>query len=556
MQYSDRPWLHLYDEGMVHDIEPEFDTALTMFKAAAARHPDADLIRYFDGVLTMAEVDRMTDALAVGLHAQGFQPGERVAVFLQNVPQFMLSMLATWKAGGVMVPINPMNKERELEYVLKDSGATVLVALESLYAEVAAEVVGSGHTKVRTVVTTNELDLLGDETPPALFAGSSKQRIDGTLDLLDIVRSHDGEQLETPEIQPESIALITYTSGTTGPSKGATNSHRNIVFNSTAYRDWMYLTEDDVVLGVAPLFHITGLIAGITLAFLVPMPLVLGYRFDVSTTLDLIERHRPTFTIGAITVFIALANDPEAADRDFTSLSKVYSGGAAIPPSVAERMEAELGLYIHNAYGLTETTSPSHAVPLNTRAPVDETSGALSVGVPIFNTVVRVVDDEGIDVPFGEVGEFVTSGPQVVSGYWEKPLETEHALPNGELFTGDVGFMNSEGWFFVVDRKKDQINASGYKVWPREVEDVLYEHPAVREAAVVGVADEYRGETVKAFVSLRPGTEVTEIELISFCKERMAAYKYPRMVEIVDELPKTVTGKILRRELRPAPNQP
>ena len=185
----------------------------------------------------------------------------------------------------------------------------------------------------------------------------------------------------------------------------------------------------------------------------------------------------------------------------------MYSGGAAIAPAVADRLEAELGFYIHNIYGLTETTSPSHGVPFHRRAPVDETSGALSVGVPIFNTVVRVVDDDGNDVPFGEIGEFVTSGPQVVSGYWQKPAETEHALPGGALFTGDVGFMNADGWFFVVDRKKDQINASGYKVWPREVEDVLYEHPAVREAAVVGVADEYRGETVKAFVSFRPGTD-------------------------------------------------
>jgi len=554
MEYSDRPWLHLYDEGMAHDIEPEFLTALAMFQAAAAKFPDRDLTRYFDGALTMAEVDRMTDALAAGLRAHGFQPGDRLAVFLQNVPQFLLSMLAAWKAGGMLVPINPMNKEREVEYHLVDSGATVLVALESLYADVAAEVVDSGRTNVRAVFTTNELDLLGDETPPALFADSIKQRIDGTFDLLEIINSHDGEKLETPELGPDDIAIIAYTSGTTGPPKGATNTHSNVVFNSTAYRDWVYLSEEDVVLGVAPLFHITGLIAGLTLAFLVPMPLVLGYRFDISSMLDLIDRHRPTFTIGAITVFIALANDPDAAKRDFRSLTRVYSGGAAIAPSVADRMEAELGLYIRNAYGLTETTSPSHLVPFNRRAPVDKTSGALSVGVPIYNTVVRVVDDEGNSVPFGEIGEFVTRGPQVVSSYWGKPAETEHALPNGELFTGDVGFMNSDGWFFVVDRKKDQINASGYKVWPREVEDVLYEHPAVREAAVVGVADEYRGETVKAFVSLRPDVAVTENELIAFCKERMAAYKYPRVVEIVDELPKTVTGKILRRQLRPEAN--
>jgi long-chain acyl-CoA synthetase len=226
------------------------------------------------------------------------------------------------------------------------------------------------------------------------------------------------------------------------------------------------------------------------------------------------------------------------------------SGGAPIAPATVEAFERQFGAYIHNIYGLTETTSPSHCTPIGMRAPVDETSGALSVGVPIFNTLVRVVDDDGKDLPAGEVGEIVTSGPQVVSGYWNKPEETEHAIPGGQLHTGDVGLMDEQGWFYIVDRKKDQINAAGYKVWPREVEDVLYGHEAVREAAVVGVPDEYRGETVKAFVSLKPGAHADADELIAFCKERMAAYKYPRQVEFVDELPKTASGKVLRRELR------
>jgi long-chain acyl-CoA synthetase len=199
---------------------------------------------------------------------------------------------------------------------------------------------------------------------------------------------------------------------------------------------------------------------------------------------------------------------------------------------------------------LTETTSPSHCVPVGTRAPVDPNSGALSVGVPMFNTVVRVVDEHDRDVEPGEIGEFVTAGPQVVSGYWEKPEESEHAIPAGRLHTGDVGFMDERGWFYLVDRKKDQINAAGYKIWPRDVEDVLYSHDAVREVAVVGVLDEYRGETVKAFVSVKPGTSVTEEALIAFCRERMAAYKYPRQIEFLEELPKTASGKILRRDLR------
>ncbi|HKA04841.1 MAG TPA: AMP-binding protein, partial [Acidimicrobiales bacterium] len=479
--YEDRPWLARYDAGQPADIAPAFGDALSMFRTAAAAHPDRALVYYFDRSITMAEADDASDALAAGLLANGFQPGDRLAVYLQNVPQFVVAMLATWKAGGIMVSINPMNKTRELEYLLADSGASVLVTLESLWEEIAGPLVATGSTPVRLAITTSELDYLEDE-PPALLASSRKTRPDGTLDLLTMVAEHAGELVPNVALGPDDVAFLTYTSGTTGPPKGAMNTHGNVVFNSTAYRDWMSLTTDDTVLGVAPLFHITGLIAHVTVAFLVPMPIVLGYRFDPATVLDLLERYRPTFTVGAITVFIALMNDPSFDGRDLSSLTKVYSGGAPIAPSVVERFENEAGSYIHNIYGLTETTSPSHAVPMTKEAPVDPTSGALSVGVPIFNTVVRVVDEEGKDVPVGEIGEFVTSGPQVVSGYWEKPEETAHAIPGGHLHTGDVGFMDEDGWYYVVDRKKDMINAAGYKVWPREVEDVLYMHSAVREA--------------------------------------------------------------------------
>ena len=277
---------------------------------------------------------------------------------------------------------------------------------------------------------------------------------------------------------------------------------------------------------------------------------MLDHRFDAGRALELIERHAVTYTTGAITVFIALMDSAAAGEHDTSSLRTIVSGGAPVAPATVEAFERRFGAYIHNIYGLTETTSPSHGVPSGATAPVDDTSGALSVGVPIFNTVVRVVGDDGRELPPGEVGEIVTSGPMVVPGYWNKPEETEHALPGGALHTGDVGYMDAAGWFYIVDRKKDQINAGGYKVWPREVEDVLYQHEAVREAAVVGVPDAYRGETVKAYVSLRPGQTATAEELIAFCRQQMAAYKYPRQVEFLDELPKTVSGKLLRRELR------
>ncbi|WP_300009373.1 AMP-binding protein, partial [Pseudonocardia sp.] len=240
----------------------------------------------------------------------------------------------------------------------------------------------------------------------------------------------------------------------------------------------------------------------------------------------------------------------EAGPEHFASVKTLYSGGAPIPPSTVERFRERFGHYIHNAYGMTETTSGVVAVPPGLRAPVDEASGTLSVGVPLPGVDASVVGVDDRPVPPGQQGELVLSGPQIVSGYWRNAAATAGAMPGGRLHTGDVAVMDSAGWVYLVDRLKDQINASGYKVWPREVEDVLYEHEAVREAAVVGVPDEYRGESVKAFVSLRPGRSVTEDELIAFTKERMAAYKYPRAIEFLDEIPKTVTGKLLRRELR------
>jgi long-chain acyl-CoA synthetase len=545
--HTDRPWLALYDDGAPPEIELEHASALAMFDRAVQRAGDRPAIRYFDAELTWADVDRLAGALAVGLRELGIEPGDRVAVYLQNVPQFLIAMVATWKAGAIMVSVNPMYKARELEEILGDSGAKGLVALESLYGDVAAGVVGG--TDVCAIVTTSPLDFVDGE-PPAALAGIDRARHDGTHDLLELARAHEGEQPEPVELGPDDVAYLTYTSGTTGPPKGAMNTHRNVVFNAQVYRDWIRLGDDDSVFAAAPLFHITGLIGHAAIAMLVPIPLVLFHRFEPGLALEQAERQRPTFTIAAITAFIAMLNHKDGESRDLSSLGKVYSGGAPIPAATVEAFEEKFGPYIHNIYGLTETTSPSHAVPLDRRAPVDESSGALSVGVPVFNTVVRIVGEDGEELPPGEIGEFVTSGPQVVPGYWEKPEETENALPGGALKTGDVGFMDEDGWFYLVDRKKDQINASGYKVWPREVEDVLYGHPAVREAAVVGVPDEYRGETVKAFVSLKEGASADADELIAFCKERMAAYKYPRQVEVIDEIPKTATGKILRRELR------
>jgi long-chain acyl-CoA synthetase len=546
--YDEKPWLSLYDQGQPAETALEFADALSMFRASVSRNPDGDIIRYFGGRITARELDELSDGFAVALAGLGVRAGDRVALYLQNVPQFVIAMLAAWKAGGIAVPVNPMNRARELDAVLRDSGARVLVCLEGLYRDVARAVIEDGGLET-AVVTTSELDYLARDDQ-RVFAGIERLDCEGAHDMAALIERHRGQVPAGVTFDPSDTALLTYTSGTTGPPKGAMNSHGNVVFNSQAYRQWCRLGPDDVVLGVAPLFHITGLIAHISLSLLLGAPLVLAYRFEPSVMMETIRDERPTFTIGSITVFIALMNAPNADRGALASLTKTWSGGAPIPPSTVKAFQAQFGQYIHNAYGLTETTSPSHLVPFDAVAPIDDISGALSVGVPVYNTVVRIVGDDGQDLPPGEVGEIVTSGPMVVPGYWNKPEETAHALPGGALHTGDVGYMDAAGWFYIVDRKKDQINAGGYKVWPREVEDVLYQHEAVREAAVVGVPDPYRGETVKAYVSLRPGQTATPEELIAFCREQMAAYKYPRQVEFLDELPKTVSGKLLRRELR------
>jgi long-chain acyl-CoA synthetase len=544
--YDERPWLGLYGDQPA-DKEPEYGNALEMFRAGVAADPSGAAIKYFDGVLTRQELDEQSDALASALLANGFGRGDRLAVYLQNVPQFLVCMVGTWKAGGVMVSINPMSRTRELTYLLKDSGAKVLVCLETLYDDVARGVVPD--TDVALVLTTSELEYQS-RNDERLFKGVSRQRHDGTTDFTELLQQHRGQTPPPVQFTPDDVAFLTYTSGTTGVPKGAMNTHGNVVFTASVYRDWAHFGPGGSVFGIAPLFHITGLIGHIAVSFLAPSTLVLAYRFEPQVVLDALLEHRPTYTIGAITAFNALLNSPEFSKDHFSSFTSVYSGGAAISPTAEQAFRAATGHQVHNAYGLTETTSPMTLTPFGAPSPVDPTSGALSVGVPVSNTVVRIQGEDGEDLPLGEVGEIVADGPQVVAGYWGKPEETAASLPGGALKSGDVGFMNPEGWIFIVDRKKDMINASGYKVWPREVEDVLAEHPAVRESAVVGVPDEKRGETVKAYVSIKAGAQATPDELIAHCKERMAAYKYPRQVEIIDELPKTVTGKILRRELR------
>ncbi|MCX5299373.1 AMP-binding protein [Streptomyces sp. NBC_00193] len=567
-RYAAKPWLGLLSPVQRAPITPP-PSVLHAFRAAVARAPGHTALAYFDGRLTYAETDALSDSLAGHLAAHGIRRGDRVAVMLQNTPHFVLTVLAAWKAGAVVVPLNPMYKSAEVGHILRDSGATALVCEARAWEGYLGETVRG--TGVRVALTAHDTDFQTRNDPRVFPApGSTPTGLRGAeplageagiadeapgphgagpADLLTVARQGHPAPPD-PGLTAADTALISYTSGTSGIPKGAMNPHGALTHNAVRQVTGHPLPEGSGYFALAPLFHITGMVCELAACFINAGTLVLAHRFDAGAVLDAFLEHRPAYTVGPATAFMALAAHPGASPDHFASFRVVSSGGAPLPPALVERLRAAYGFYLRNGYGLTECTAPCASVPVHLEAPVDPASGTLSVGVPGADTLVRILDESGAEVPFGETGEIAVRGPQVVPGYWGLPEDTAKAFPDGELRTGDVGFMDPEGWLYVVDRKKDMINASGFKVWPREVEDVLYTHPAVREAAVVGIPDPYRGESVKAYVSLRPGVETDPAELSAYCAERLAAYKYPRRVEILPVLPKTTSGKILRRELR------
>jgi long-chain acyl-CoA synthetase len=522
-------------------------TILDTFRHTVAHRLDSPALVYFDTALSAAELDAASDALAAALQPD-VSHQQRVALYLQNMPQYVIALLAVWKLNATAVPLNPMLTPHEVTKLVDDATPQVLIGLDTLCTDALMDALA--HTSVRRVITTSALDLQRSGDHRVLPSTRLATR-PGTEDLMLLIERHRGRTVAGPPPRADDVAVITYTSGTTGKPKGAMNTHRNVLTGGDAYRQWFSLDADDAILGVAPLFHVTGLSGHIAVAITAGAPLILSYRFDVGVISDMVRTHRPTFTVAALTVFIALL-EAGVSREDLHSLTKIASGGAPVAAGVLDRFVQRYGTYVHNVYGMTETTSPVLAVPVGSQAPVDAQTSALSVGKPVLSASVTVLDEDGNPAHSGQVGEIATTGPQIVPGYFNQPEQTAAAFRGKWLLTGDVGYVDDEGWFYLVDRKKDVIVASGYKVWPREVEDVLYTHPAVREAAVVGEPDAYRGETVKAFVSVRDGATVDEQELITHCRERLAAYKYPRAVEFLDDIPKTATGKILRRNLRDA----
>ncbi|HEX6676136.1 MAG TPA: long-chain fatty acid--CoA ligase [Actinomycetes bacterium] len=484
---------------------------------AAGMYPDRAAVRLDDLVLTYRELDERSARVAGLLAARGVEPGDRVGVMLPNVAEFPVLYYGVLRAGAVVVPMNPLLKAREVEYYLTDSGARVLFAWEGAAEEAAkgAEAAGAGCVRV----APEAFDHLLDGAVPATA-------VTGRAD--------------------DDTAVILYTSGTTGRPKGAELTHANLVRNAAVSASTLFhLQPDDVVMGCLPLFHSFGQTCGLNAVVGSGACLTLLARFDPGKALEVIERDRVTVFEGVPTMYLALLHHPRRGDHDVSSLRVCVSGGAALPVEVLRGFEDAFGCAILEGYGLSETS------PVASFNHPDRVRKPGSIGTPVRGVEMRLVDALGGDVASGEVGEVAIRGHNVMKGYWRREEATREAIPDGWFRTGDLARQDGDGYFFIVDRKKDLIIRGGYNVYPREVEEVLYEHPAVAEAAVVGLPHPTHGEEVGAAVVLKPGAAATPAELQAFCKERVAAYKYPRHLWLEAALPKTATGKLLRREVQP-----
>lgn len=539
-----RPWLALYGMKPRH-LEPRFNDCLAMFQAAVRSVPAAPALRYFDGVLDYRTLGTLSDRLALDLGNRGIGRGDRIAIIFQNIPQFPIAVIACWKIGAIPMPCNPMYSERELVGLFKD-GEPRLVMCQTDRIEVT-------RAALNAVGLRDEQLLVAS---PATYQSRNDRRVldvavEGDSFTAATAGSHGSAPPPDRVVSPDEAGLLLYTSGTTGRPKGAVLAHRALAFNAETSFEWFELGTAASILALAPLFHITGFVCHFCAALRAQGFMVLTYRFHPDVVLEAIREARPSFAIGAITAYNALMKAPAADPEAFASFHRLYSGGAPIPPALVAQFLARTGQRILPAHGMTETAAPTHVAPPTLVTPTDSRSGAFSIGIPTSDVDAMIVDEMGNELSAGQPGELLLRGPQLLSGYWCREAETREALADGWLHTGDVAVMDDHGWFYIVDRKKDVIIASGFKVWPREVEDVLYLHEGIREAAVIGIPDEYRGETVKACVSLVPGVRVEPAELIAFCRQRLAAYKVPCVIEILDDLPKTATGKLMRAALRP-----
>jgi long-chain acyl-CoA synthetase len=507
--------------------------------------------------MTYGQVDDLSSRFATALVALGVRKGDRVAIFMPNMPQFVLAYFGILKAGGIIVPCSPLYKGKELEFQLRDSGASVIVAANDIVKgnDLFESVEACRKSLEIKVITASLTDYLPSaKRALAGFAGVKNVKREGTVGAFRDLVAKSKPLGKYAYIDPrKDVAVLQYTGGTTGVAKGAMLTHANLYLNAAVIAAWFPLANDDIALGVLPFFHIYGMTAAMNAPLYAGGSIVLLPRFEVEAVMETIQKEKITSFCGVPTMYIAVIHHPDVKKFSLRTVRGCLSGGAALPTAVSKAFGELTGGTLVEGYGLSEASPVTHCNPIGEGASLRE--GSIGIPLPFTDAEVLDMDDSSKRLGVGEVGELAVKGPQVMLGYWNNKAETENVLTkDGWLLTGDIAKMDGDGYFYIVDRKKDMIDVSGLKVYPREVEELLFTHPGVKEAAVVGMPDDYRGEAVSAYVVLKPESKgkVTEAEIIQFCRTNLATYKAPRKVTFVDELPKTLVGKVLRRRLREA----
>jgi long-chain acyl-CoA synthetase len=537
MIYQEKPWLNLYDPRVDEHVSVKHESLYDFLESAVNRFGDKPAFTFYGKVFSFDETKLMVDRLAAALHKEGLKKGDRVAIMLPNCPQYVFTLFAIFRLGGIAVQVNPMYVEREIAYVLDDSGAKFMVALDAFYPKVKKV---QSDTFLKKVIVVS-------------FGGERKELAEGDYYFEECLRA--GEEIPLIEIDPhEDVAVLQYTGGTTGVPKGVMLTHYNLLANFNQVCDFIYNTCEQIpesfkMITVLPMFHVYGLSSVALCGIREGANQIILPRFEVKEIIETIKREKPFIFAGVPTMYFALNSQPELLkDCDLKELWYVGSGGAPLPVEQAKTFEKITGATLRDGYGLSE------AAPTIAFNPPFVPRKYGSIGIPVQSTVVRIVreteDGEIVDVPVGEAGELIVMGPQVMKGYWNRPKDTEDVLKDGWLFTGDIAKMDEEGYLYILDRMKDMIIASGYNVYPREIEEVLYQMEGVEEAIVIGVPDDYRGETVKAFIKPIEGYTLSTEEILQYAKDNLAPFKAPKEVEILSELPKSSVGKLLRRVLR------
>ncbi len=538
--YAQKPWLRHYDYWVPADVSFPRQPIYYALNLSATHHPDRAATVFLGAELTFRELKQQADKLAAALSRLGIRKGDRVGIMLPNCPQYLISFFAITRLGAIVANVNPIYTPREVELVAKDSGMRVMIALDGLAGMVQGI---QANSQIEQIITTSLREYSGD--PTVATAAPT-----GTLSFTALIASVEKPQLPRVEIDAETdVAALVYTGGTTGVPKGAMLTHYNLFAAVTQCTLWGGpFTERGAgrFLVVIPYFHVYGLVVGCVFGVWQGATQIPVAKFDAKLLIEAIKKYQPTYFPGVPTLFISLLNNPEAVNAGLDRIERFNSGSAPLPVEVIEQFEQLSGAPLFEGYGMTETT----AIATSTAMLAKRKPG--SIGFPVTSTEIKIVDLEtgNTELPQGAEGELCIRGPQIMKGYWQKPEETAQTLRDGWLYTGDVARMDEDGYLSIVQRKKDMILVSGFNVYPTEIEEVLFMHPAVQECAVIGIADNYRGEAVKAFIVLKEGSEATPTELTWYCREKLAKYKVPSFIEITSSLPKSAVGKVLRRELR------